>query len=203
MSLLTKRPPETVSIGGQVWPIETAFYIWVEFELIMQDPDLTDAEKIAAVLSLCFDTVPADINGALEGLLWFYRCGKEPESSKVEGGGSAPKKAYCFEQDAELIYASFMAAYGIDLNESDMHWWKFRALFRGLPQESEIMKVMGYRTADLKGLSKAQKKVYEKLRKIYALKNKRSVESVMSLRERDQRMKDYVARRFEEAGVTD
>ena len=40
------------------------------------------------------------------------------------------------------------------------------------------------------------------MRKAYALTNTRSVESAMSLAERNQRMKDYVARRFKEAGDT-
>lgn len=202
MNILVDPLPDKVEIGGQAWAVNTAFYVWVLFELTMQDPELTDAEKISQALSLCFPSVPPNLNGALEAVLWFYRCGTDtPKSGK--GGEGSYKKAYCFEQDADLIFASFMACYGIDLSETDdLHWWKFRALFRGLPQESEIVKVMGYRTADLKGMGKAQKKLYEKMRKVYALKNKRSVESVMSLAERNQRMKDYVARRFEEAGDT-
>lgn len=203
MNILVDPLPTTVKIGGQDWPINTAFYVWVLFEITMQDPTLTDAEKIEQALPLCFPTVPPDLNGALDALLWFYRCGEDsPKPGKGSGGGTH-KKAYCFEQDANLIYASFMACYGIDLAEADsLHWWKFRALFRGLPQECEMVKVMGYRTADLKGMGKAQRKLYEKMRKVYALANARSVESAMSLAERNQRMKDYVARRFEEAGDT-
>lgn len=199
MNILVDPLPTTVKIGGQDWPINAAFYVWVLFEITMQDPALTDAEKIEQALSLCFPTVPPDLNGALDALLWFYRCGEDsPKPGKGSGGGTH-KKAYCFEQDANLIYASFMACYGIDLAEADsLHWWKFRALFRGLPQECEMIKVMGYRTADLKGMSKTQRKLYEKMRKAYALTNARSVESVMSLAERNQRMIDYVARRFEE-----
>lgn len=113
----------------------------------------------------------------------------------------ATKKAYCFEQDADLIFAAFYGQYHIDLSDAEgLHWWKFRALFRGLPSDCELVKVMGYRTADLKGMGKAQKKLYEKMRKVYAIKNKRSVESTVSLSERNKRMKDYVAKRFEEVG---
>ena len=199
MNILVDPLPNTVKIGGQDWPINTAFYVWVLFEITMQDPALTDAEKIEQALSLCFPTVPPDLNGALDALLWFYRCGEDSPKPGKGGGGGTHQKAYCFEQDANLIYASFMACYGIDLAEADsLHWWKFRALFRGLPQECEMIKVMGYRTADLKGMSKTQRKLYEKMRKAYALTNARSVESVMSLAERNQRMIDYVARRFEE-----
>lgn len=200
MNILLDPLPDTVKIGGRDWPINTAFYVWALFEITMQEPSLTDAEKTVQALSLCFPTVPPDIKGALDALLWFYRCGEEAPAWGKGGGGGSYKKAYCFEQDAGLIYASFMACYGIDLTETDLHWWKFRALFRGLPQDCELVRVMGYRTADLKGMGKAQKKLYEKMRKVYALKNDRSVESAVSLAERNQKMKDYVARRFEEAG---
>ena len=157
MNILVDPLPTTVKIGGQDWPINTAFYVWVLFEITMQDPTLTDAEKIEQALSLCFPTIPPDLNGALDAMLRFYRCGADaPTPGKGSGGGSH-KKAYCFEQDADLIFASFMACYGIDLAEADsLHWWKFRALFRGLPQECEMVKVMGYRTADLNGMGKTQ-----------------------------------------------
>ena len=139
---------------------------------------------------------------ALDALLWFYRCGEDSPKEGKGSGGAHHKKAYCFEQDADYIYAAFLSCYGIDLTDRDMHWWKFRALFRALPQECELVKIMGYRTADLKGMPKAQKKFYEKMRKLYALTNSRSVESAMSLAERDRQMQEYVARRFREAGET-
>ena len=46
MNILVDPLPNTVKIGGQDWPINTAFYVWVLFEITMQDPTLTDAEKI-------------------------------------------------------------------------------------------------------------------------------------------------------------
>lgn len=199
MNILIDPLPTSVKIRGQDWPIRTAFYVWALFELTMQNAQLSDAEKIEQILPLCFSEVPPDINGALEAVLWFYRCGAEPSKGGGHGGGKSQKKAYCFEQDADLIYATFRACYGIDLTEEDMHWWKFRALFRALPSECELAKVMGYRTADLTGMSKTQKKLFERMRKLYALTNSRSVESALSLAERNQRMKAYVARRFEEA----
>ena len=81
-----------------------------------------------------------------EALLWFYRCGAEAEEGQACGGGGGPvKKAYCFEQDADLIFAAFWGQYNLDLSlESGLHWWKFRALFMGLPAECELKKIMGY-----------------------------------------------------------
>ena len=201
MNILTDVLPEAVLVDGVVYPINTAFHVWVQFELAMQNPDLSDTDKVRTALELCYPTVPADLGAALEQLLWFYRCGEDSPKEGKGSGGTHHKKAYCFEQDADYIYSAFLSCYGIDLTDSDMHWWKFRALFRALPQECEMVKIMGYRTADLKGLPKAQKKFYEKMRKLYALTNNRSVESAMSLAERDRQMQEYVARRFAEAGA--
>lgn len=204
MNLLVDPLPKSVRIGGQDWPINSEFYVGILFELTMQDSTLTDTEKVVQALSLYFPQMPPDIKGAMDAMLWFYRCGAEAQKPGSGSGGGHPKKAYCFEQDADLIFAAFYAQYSLDLSSMEgLHWWKFRALFTGLSAETEIKKIMGYRTADLKGLGKTQKKHYEKMRKVYALKNQRSVESTVSLAERDQRMKDYVARRFTEAGGTD
>lgn len=202
MNILTEELPVCVEVGGRRCPIHTAFHAWVRFELAMQDADLSDTDKVRTALELCYPTVPADLGAALDALLWFYRCGEDSPKEGKGSGGAHHRKAYCFEQDADYIYAAFLSCYGIDLTDSDMHWWKFRALFRALPQECELVKIMGYRTADLKGMPKAQKKFYEKMRKLYALTNSRSVESAMSLAERDRQMQEYVARRFREAGDT-
>lgn len=204
MNLLINPLPTTVEISGQDYPINSAFYIGVEFEIMMQNPNLSDQEKAREALSLYYPQIPYDIEGAIDALLWFYRCGAD--APKPDGGESGHKqqmkKAYCFEQDCDLIYAAFWSSYHIDLSVSNLHWWKFRALFRGLPSDCEIVKIIGYRTADLNGLDKATKKHYEKMRKLYAIKNPRSVESTMSLAERNQKMLDYVTKRFAEAGGT-
>lgn len=197
MNILTDELPDSVNIGGRDWAIRTEFFRGVAFELIMQDDGMSHEEKIQEALGVFYDEQPRDIQGAVNGILWFYRCGKAQEKAKG-GGASSVKKAYCFEQDGDYIFSAFYAVYGIDLTTSNLHWWAFRALFFGLPADCEIKKIIGYRTADTKEMSKAEKKRFKKLREIHALKNKKSVNSAMSLAERDKRMKDYVAQRYAE-----
>lgn len=206
MNILLDVLPETVEIDGTACPINTDFYTGVQFELLMQDRTLTEEEKIGQALALYYPTIPWDLTAAMDGLLWFYSCGRykaeDEQSEEKPAKGKRPRKAYDFGQDADLIFAAFWAVYGIDLNAIEgLHWWKFRALFAGLPAECEFCKVMGYRTMDTKGLSKKQKQHYERMKQIYALKNEADVSSVMSLAERNQRMKDYVDRRFAEVEV--
>lgn len=191
MSRLTDLPPSTVDIGGVEWPINTAFWAGIEFERTITDPELTSEQKVAAALTTYYgDNIPADVERAVDALLWFFRCGADPEKPAEENApATMPKRAYDFDQDAEYIFAAFWQTYGIDLWSADLHWWKFHALFTGLPEECRISQIMGYRTADTRGMSKGEKKRYERLKKIYALKKKTTVEHAISLEERDRMWK--------------
>lgn len=202
MNLLIDQLPETVTIEGRAWPINSNFFIGILFELLMQDSDLSEEEKVERALALYYPTPPPNLQEAMNQLLWFYRCGKEGEKSGVAAGEQHTyRQPYDFDQDAELIFSAFWAQYHIDLNEiENLHWWKFRALFQGLSTDCEFCKVMGYRTADTKGMSKSQKQFYEKMRKRYALKKETHTAAIVDLAQRDREMKDYVARRFREIG---
>lgn len=199
MNLLIDPLPESVELGGQTWGINTAFFIGVQFELLMQDGTVPAGEKAGRALALYYPVIPADVSGAIHALLWFYRCGRDEEITGGQGTGNT-RRAYCFDEDADRIYAAFLTHYQIDLNTvQNLHWWKFRALFRGLPETCELCKIMGYRTADLSGLPKSQKDFYKKMRGRYALKNEVSITAALSLAERNQRMRDHVAKQFEAA----
>lgn len=206
MNILTDSLPETVEIGGTAWPINTDFYTGVQFELLMQDHTLTEEDRMSRALALYYPVIPMDLSAAMDGLLWFYSCGRyKADGEQLEENPikeKRTKKAYDFNQDADLIFSAFWEVYGIDLNAVEaLHWWKFRAMFAGLPAECEFCKVMGYRTMDTRGLSKKQKQHYERMKQIYALKNETDVNSAVSLAERNRRMKDYVDRRFAESGI--
>jgi len=71
-----------------------------------------------------------------------------------------------------------MQQYNIDLQEIKyMHWWKFKALFNGLAENTEIVKIMGYRAVNLSKIKdKEQKNFYKRMKKIYALPDTRSQE---------------------------
>ena len=64
-----------------------------------------------------------------------------------------------------------MHDYKIDLNKIRyLHWWKFKALFNGLNEDNKLIKIMGYRSIDLRKISdKDEKQRYRELQKLYAL----------------------------------
>ena len=58
-----------------------------------------------------------------------------------EGG----KKLTSFEQDADLIRAAFLQAYGINLFRDKLHWLEFATLLNALPEGSRYSEVLGIR----------------------------------------------------------
>ncbi|MDL2273452.1 bacteriophage Gp15 family protein [Oscillospiraceae bacterium OttesenSCG-928-G22] len=179
-------------------PLSADFRNMIQIDLILHEADTNEVEKTIAALYQLYPDIPADIHKAVEGLVWFYTRGKAGGKGKDPSAQKAPKKAFDFEQDANLIYAAFYATYNISLTTVDfLHWWEFMALFEGLPENTLIQRVMYWRTTDLTGLSKAERKHILKMRKLFALKGPEK--EVLSIEEVEQQTKDRVARRFAEA----
>ena len=60
------------------------------------------------------------------------------------------QRAYDFDEDDALIYASFRMAYGVRLAEVEyLHWWEFSALLQSLPDTTPMGRVMYLRTVEL------------------------------------------------------
>ena len=54
-----------------------------------------------------------------------------------------------------------MDQYRIDLQDiEDLHWWKFKAMFKSLKEDNEIVKIMGYRSVDLSKIKDKEEKAY-------------------------------------------
>ena len=81
------------------------------------------------------------------------------------------QQVYSFQYDDDYIYAAFLEQYGIDLQDvEDLHWWKFRALFKGLREDTEIVKIMGYRSIEITSkMPKEQREFYKKMQSVHAL----------------------------------
>lgn len=85
------------------------------------------------------------------------------------------EKAFDFVQDAELIYAAFYQAYGIDLfqEQGKLHWWKFSALLNGLPSDTRFSEIVSIRTRPIPAPTKYNQQERDNLMKLkhqYALK---------------------------------
>lgn len=177
MSILTEKLPQSVSIDGVEYPINTDFRVWLRFDELTQDAEsiIRNFEKIIFLcVKKCALPEPEKL---IRALINFYRAEFDTENEKKHSKSNAKEvQVFSYKYDAEYIYASFMSEYHIDLIDIPyMHWWKFHTLLKTLSEDSRLMKVIGYRslnTHDIK--DRKMKKSYEKMKRLYALPDMRS-----------------------------
>ena len=153
-------------------PINTDFRVGILFEIMMQDNELEEYQKIKFALELFYSQPILDYSKAIENIIWFYSCGKRNTGSK------STKIIYSFEHDAEYIFSAFLSEYNINLNRIKyLHWWEFKALFTSLSENNLFNKIMGYRAINLSQIKdKEMKKYYRDLQMKYRLPDNRSEE---------------------------
>ena len=171
MNILVDLLPIAVEIDNKNYEINSDFRTSILFELLMQDKSIGEEDKIFMALQLYYPVIPENINEAIEQMLWFYRCGKDITKSKGNGKGKSVTQIYSFEYDDDYIYAAFIDQYNIDLQDIEyLHLWKFKAMFKALKEDNEIVKIMGYRSMDISKIKdKEQKAYYNKMRKLYEI----------------------------------
>lgn len=182
VNILIDELPQTVIIDNEEYPISTNFRTFILYEMLLSDKSLTDRDKMEEMINLFFpEDRPERITEAvIEAIIDFYRCGKQEtrKQKAVKRTIKNKKKVYSFEYDDAFIYSAFVSAYNIDLNEIDyLHWWKFKALFNGLPSDCEFVKIMGYRSAEPSEIkdNKERSRIL-KLQALYALPDNLTVE---------------------------
>ncbi|MGN1203156.1 MAG: bacteriophage Gp15 family protein [Eubacterium sp.] len=166
--MLTDSVPESLTIAGTEYRINTDFRVWLKFEILLSDEVEDSNVTLLGIKKLIFKSkIPPDRadEETTEQILWFYRCGK-PEQK----GGKSSKKIFDYDYDDGYICAAFMEQYHIDLNKADLHWWKFHAFILSLSENTEFVKIMGYRAIEINSkMSAAQKAFYQKMKKHYKL----------------------------------
>lgn len=186
--------PTTVEIDGYTYPIQYDFRFGVSLEQEVMSGDEPD---VAVLLSAFYPQgVPANVEAAAEKMLEFYQgyADQDKRISNDQGKG----RQYDYEKDADVLIASFLDCYGIDLTVDQLHWWTFRRLMLSLPDESPFMERVRYRVIDISKVDKKLQPHYRKMRSLYALKDSGSGKS-MTVEERDAALKEKIRRRYEEA----
>ncbi|NFM19224.1 hypothetical protein FDB88_18995 [Clostridium sporogenes] len=170
MNMLIDLVPTAVIIEDVEYEINRDFRTSILFELLMQDNSISEENKIIQALQLYYPVIPTNINLAVDKMLWFYRCGKDIIQSKGTGKGKSTQ-IYSFNFDDDYIYSAFLDQYGIDLQDINyLHWWKFKAMFKALKEDNEIVKIMGYRSMDLSKIKdKEEKNYYRKMQELYKI----------------------------------
>lgn len=179
MSMLIDLLPTTIEIEGVEYDISSNFRDSILFEILMQDSKISDEEKLILGLQYYYrDNIPKNIKIAVEKMLWFYKCGKEEIETKGSGSVENVGQIYSYEYDDDYIYSAFLDQYGVDLQDiEDLHWWKFKAMFKSLKEDNKISKIMGYRAMKIDNdMSDNEKKFYKEMKQIYSLPDLRTEE---------------------------
>lgn len=184
-NLLIDKLPNTVEVGGMKYEINSDFRCSLLFEMMINDRNLEDEEKLFRTLELYYYPQKIEqpyINEAIDKALWFYRCGKDIKQSKGKGKNQK-KQIYSFEDDSEYIYSAFMHDYSVDLNEIEyLHWWKFKALFKSLHDDNELCKIMSYRAKDLSKIKdKDEKAFYRQMQELYKIEEQLTDEEIQDI----------------------
>ena len=181
-NILIDKLPETVEVNCQEVSINSDFRVFILFEQILKDYELSKEDKIKKCLSLFYKEKPANLIEAVEQMFRFYSMDfmNDFHSAKKGKGSKKNKKLYDWDFDQAYIYAAFLSQYRIDLQEvAYLHWWKFRFLFMGLNEDNKISKIIGYRDMDTSKIKdKEEKKRYEQLKKTFAIPEKISKEEI-------------------------
>ena len=166
MFKLTRKFDNKLEFRGQTYEINDSFDNVLLFWELMQDDLFTEMEKVTIANEMLTGSLPdLDLHGHHE---LFKTILKEKLDVDLDAESSSDKKVIDFEQDAEMIYASFLTYYDIDLidQQGKMSWIKFMNLLRQLDDNSQLKKAIGYRVMKIPKETKYNKDQVKQLRKM-------------------------------------
>lgn len=175
MNLFYEEYPNSVFIHGKSIPIVTDFREYIKLLDMLKDTELSSKDKLC-ILSMYFLEPPSDKETAIKALSGFVamqgvpRAGIQHSNPEDEEESQLEEKkadVFSFSIDYPYILAGFMRDYGIDLAAVKyLHWWKFRMLFDGLSEDTEIKQRIMYRSVDLSAIqNKEERKRIRKIQK--------------------------------------
>ena len=151
--------PEAVTVSGSEYPVNTGFRTWLLAGEIMRSDEAIQ-RKLPKLFKLCYrESRPENDGLALSGIMNFY---KNAFPKYRSGGGSV----FSVDFDAQVIYSGFMKCFGIDLSQTDLHWYRFAPLMYEL-SDCAFSTVVAIRSAD--SAPKGQERLYSKLKSAFAI----------------------------------
>lgn len=140
MNLLVDELPNAVEIDGVEYAIETDFRVALRIMLAFEDDELTTLEKQSVLLQNLYQKIPTNGQAAVDQGMKFLNGGLDGIRTR-----EYHPRLYSFGKDAALILSAFQQTHGVDLEDIQMHWWKFMALFLDLGSETAFCNLVGLR----------------------------------------------------------
>lgn len=173
MNFFYEAFPDSVCIYGEEVPIITDFREYVRLLDMLKCEELNAMQKTTLLAQYFLEEIKVD-KEAISALTAFvvmdFDSDKEvPEDDEETEYFGSKKNLFSYEIDYPFIMSGFLRDYGIDLEAVDyLHWWKFRMLFDGLSEDTEIKQRIMYRGINLsdikdkderKRISRIQKRI--------------------------------------------
>lgn len=141
--------PEALETDGISYAIRPDFRVILKIYRLLADPEIAERHKpgMACRMFYAGDYPPGAYLRLLEWLPLGDPGRRDPNAPPMD-----------FEFDADVIYASFLQLYGIDLLRVEyLHWYSFLVLLRGLGEGTALsarLFARGRDTSKLKGKDK-------------------------------------------------
>lgn len=156
MNLFYEEYPKVLEVHGEFYPIITDFREYIRLLDMLKCKELNEIQRIMILGEYFLTDISID-QEAIHALTDFVTMDlKEKENnsdSEEEGEGqeeTEKKNLFSYEIDYPYILSGFLRDYGIDLETVEyLHWWKFRMLFDGLSDDTEIKQRIMYRGINL------------------------------------------------------
>ena len=156
-----------ITINDRDYPIRTDFRVILEIFVMLSDPDLTDGDKVEALMQMFYIERPNDTEKALQAFANFI----EP---RKRASGKRPR-LLDWEADFDLIAAGVNHVLGQECRSLPyLHWRTFLAAFLEISPESLLCQVLNIRRKMKTGekLEKWERKWYQKNRHLVDLPQK-------------------------------
>lgn len=193
MLSLTKELEHELRYQGKEYRLNLAFDVVLRWYELLDDPEMDSAEKLFTAFKMFLPDVETDdgdfILEAVENVSKYVAetpYGNYSDEVAADTDND-PIEYYSYQQDAGIIYASFLQDYGIDLvdQQGSLHWDKFRALLDGLSDETPFQKVVRIRMTDTSKLEG------EELNHMIELQDYYQLDSMKSVKNKNQGMNDF------------
>ncbi len=155
--IMFNKLPYFVILKGKKYKINVDFRNMISFENKVQDKSVSESEKIEYGLRHFYPAFFYAENyikllqdkqlykEACKKLIWFYKCGRE-NYHKISVNDKGKKDLiYSYKYDDEYIWSTFHELHNIDLTTDKIHWWKFKAILKSIPSNTEFAKIQSYR----------------------------------------------------------
>lgn len=183
LSLTKTKAPEAVKVDGVFYTIHTDYRYWISFSKMIQEKHFYYEYDF-----LYLEEKPEDREKGFNALLEFYADKNLLPRIKAQEND---KKVLDYELDADLIFSAFYEVYGIDLTETNLHWYKFKALLNGL-HGTKLNEIISYRLYDENEKSDYKKSMIES-RQMWELPEIITEEEQKAIDEFDAKLQDSLS----------